>query len=79
MKPLQTALAVLAMIRVAMPIPAEAVVLVPGCGDGVGAIPLRIPMNNKEKSPCCEKLCHVNDRKRSSGHCCGPEDDPDDD
>lgn len=74
-----TALALVALIRLAAPIPAAAaVVMVPGCGNGGASVPLRIPMRDKENSPCCGKLCHVNDRKRISGQCCGPEDESDD-
>ena len=71
-------LAILALAQIAMPVPAQAIVLVPGCLDGGGSVPLRIPMKDQNNSPCCGKLCHVNDRKRSSGQCCGSEDEPDD-
>lgn len=91
MKRLHALLALLALVQIASPTPATAaplasVVMVPGCGSGNSPVPLTIPMTNpgrgpgngKENSPCCGKLCHVNDRKRSSGHCCGPEDESDD-
>lgn len=70
-------LACAALMQIVMPVPAEAVVFVPGCGDGNSSVPIRIPMKDRENSSCCGKLCHVNDRKRSSGQCCGPEDEDD--
>lgn len=72
--------AALALVQLAAPVPVAAsrVVMVPGCGSGGQSIPLDIPMRDKDNSPCCGKLCHVNDRKRNSGQCCGPEDDRDD-
>jgi hypothetical protein len=79
MSRLKALLAGLALVQLAAPVPAAAstVVMVPGCGSGGQAIPLDIPMRDKQNSQCCGKLCHVNDRKRSSGQCCGPEDDRD--
>lgn len=77
-------LAALALVQLAAPVPAAAstVVMVPGCGSSGQSIPLDIPMRepgrDRDNSPCCGKLCHVNDRKRNSGQCCGPEDDRDD-
>ena len=78
MTPRFATLAFMALAQIAAPVPAEAVVLVPGCGEGNSSIPIRIPMKDKENAPCCGKLCQVNDRKRSSGQCCGPEDEDDD-
>lgn len=78
MKPRHPLFALAALFQIAAPVPAEAVVFVPGCGDGNSSLPIRIPMKDNNNSSCCGKLCHVNDRKRSSGQCCGPEDDEDD-
>lgn len=72
-------LAGVALVQLAMPVPsASAAIPVPLCGENGGTTPLRIPMRDDNGAPCCGKLCHVNDRKRSSGDCCEPEDDSDD-
>jgi len=77
-KPHAPLFAVLALIQLASPAPAAATLIVPLCGENGGSAPLHIPMKRDNNLPCCGKLCHVNDRKRSSGQCCGPEEDSDD-
>lgn len=75
-------LGLLAAVQIALPAPpARASVVVQLCGGGTMELPVgpRGPSNDKQNSSCCGKLCHVNERKRSSGQCCGPEDDPDED
>ena len=79
MKLFHATLSLLALFQLAAPVPAAATaIMVPLCGEGGGSTPLRIPMRDENGAPCCGKLCHVNDRKRSFGDCCGPEDDSDD-
>jgi hypothetical protein len=73
----------LALVQMVMPAPAQAAfVLVPICGEGGHALPIRIPGKNEGGpggAPCC-KICHIAMRKRSgtASDCCGEgEDDPD--
>jgi len=73
-------LAALAALQIALPVPqARAAILVALCGGGTMELPVgpHGPSNDKQNAPCCGKLCHVNERKRTSGQCCGPEDNPD--
>lgn len=75
-------LAPLALVQMVMPAPARAAfVLVPICGEGGHAAPIRLPGRDDGPggAPCC-KICHIAMRKRTAAAsgCCGQgEDDPD--
>lgn len=76
-----SALALLALLQMIAPAPANAAfMLVPICGEAGGrSVPVRIPARNDGPggAPCC-KICHISMRKRAGGDsCCGEEEDPD--
>ncbi|WP_408588945.1 hypothetical protein [Novosphingobium sp.] len=81
MNPAIWALAPLAVVQMVLPAPTQAAfVLVPICGEGGHARPIRIPGKNDGSgpggAPCC-KICHIAMRKRSGGDsgCCGDGED----
>lgn len=73
-------LASLALGQMVIPAPAQAAfVLVPICGEGGHAMPIRLPGRNDGGpggAPCC-KVCHIAMRKRSvtDTGCCGEDED----